>query len=263
MKKAFVTSLAAIALVGWVTPAHANNLVQIQQLLSTRSCEGCNLSRAGLVYANLSDASLQRANLRQANLSQADLSGANLSYADLAGAVLYSANLAGADLRGADLRGADLRGAFVQGANFDGALLDGASIMGAYGLPETIATPEILFQWGLLEAEEGNYELAIQYYTRSLQSHPDSAEIYLARSLALFNWGDPETAYNDARRAEQLFMEEGNTVGQQNAALFAEGIVEVQTRIAEGPDPPPPDFLGLVGSIGTMLFQFAARGFLF
>ncbi|MEM7770130.1 MAG: pentapeptide repeat-containing protein [Cyanobacteria bacterium P01_E01_bin.6] len=260
MKKAIVTSFAAIALLSWAAPARAEDLVQLQRLLSTRTCEGCNLSRAGLVYANLSDANLQGANLRQANLSQADLSGTDLSNANLAGAVLYAANLAGANLRGADLRGADLRGAFVQGADLEGALLEGAFIMGAFGLPDTIATPELLFQWGLMEAEQENYELAIRYYTRSLQAHSDSAEIYLARSIALFRWGDPEAAYEDARQAEQIFIARGDEAGQQNALRLAEGIVEVQTRIAEGPDPPPADFLGLVGSLGTMLFQFAARG---
>jgi tetratricopeptide (TPR) repeat protein len=260
MKKTLVTSLAAIALLGWATPAHAENLVQLQRLLSTGNCDGCNLNRAGLVYANLSGASLQNVNLRQANLSQADLSGTDLSNANLSGAVLYEADLSGADLRGADLRGADLRGAYVQDANFDGALLDGAFIMGAIGLPDTIATPETLFEWGMIEAEQENYERAIQYFTRSLQYHPDSAEIYLARSIALFRWGDPETAYEDARRAEQFYIARGDEIGRQNAVQLAEGIVDVQTRIAEGPDPPPADFLGLVGSLGTMLFRFAAQG---
>ncbi|MEL6222037.1 MAG: pentapeptide repeat-containing protein [Cyanobacteria bacterium J06627_8] len=262
MKYSLIASVAAIALFSWATPARGENLIQLQQLLSTGRCDGCNLSRAGLVYANLSGASLQQVNLRQANLSQADLSGSDLSGADLTRAVLHAADLSDADLRGADLRGADLRGALVQGANFEGALLDGALIRGAFGLPQTIATPELLFQWGMLEAEQGNYELAIQYFSRSLESNPDSAELYLARGIALFRWGDPDTAYEDARQAEQLFLERGDEVGQQNAAAFAEGIIEVQTRIAEGPDPPPADFLGLVGSLGTMLFQFAARGLL-
>lgn len=260
MKKVFYTSLAAIALLGWATPARAENLFQLQQLLSTQTCEDCDLSRAGLVYANLSGARLRGANLRSANLSQSDLSNTDLSNADLAGAVLFAANLAGANLRGADLRGADLRSAFLEGADLEGALLDGAILMGAVGLPDTVATPEILFQWGLREAENQNHELAIGYYTRSLQGDPDNAEIYLARSIALFRWGDPETAYADAKQAEQIFIERGDEVGQQNAVMLAEGIFEVQRRIAEGPDPPPPDFLGLLGSLSSMLLQFATRG---
>lgn len=262
MKKALIPSLAAIALLSWAVPARSEDFGQVQRLLSNGRCDGCDLSRAGLVYRNLSGSSLQDANLRQANLSQADLSDANLVNADLAGAVLNQANLAGADLRGADLRGADLRGAFVQGANFDGALLEGAFIMGAVGLPDTVATPELLFEWGMLEAEQQNYEPAVRYFTRSLQSHPDSAEIYIARSIALFRLGEPELAYADAQQAEQIYIERGDEIGQQNAVQLAEGIVEVQTRIAEGPDPPPADFLGLLGSLGTMLVQFAGRGLL-
>lgn len=260
MKKVLFGSLAAIALSSSIVPAYADDLVHVQRLLSTGACEDCNLSRAGLIYADLSNANLRGANLRGANLSQTDLTNADLSNANLVGAVLFDANLEGANLQGSDLRGADLRGAFLGDANLEGALLEGASLMGAYGLPDTIETPGVLFQWGILEAENANYEMAIRYYSRSLQADPDNPEVYLARSIALFRWGDPEGAYADAKQAEQLFMEQDNAEGQQNALMLAEGIVEVQRRIVEGPEPPPPDFLGLIGSLSTLLIQFAARG---
>ncbi len=260
MKKILFGSLAAIALSGALAPARADDLVHVQRLLSTGDCEACNLSRAGLVYADLSNANLRGANLRGANLSQTDLTGADLSNANLTGAVLFNANLEGANLQGADLRGVDLRQAFLGNANVEGALLEGAFLMGAHGLPDTIETPGVLFQWGILESENENYELAIRYYSRSLQADPDNPEVYLARSIALFRWGDPERAYADAKEAERLFMAQGNAEGQQNALMLAEGIVEVQRRIAEGPEPPPPDFLGLVGSLSSLLIQFAARG---
>lgn len=59
------------------TPTKAENLQHTQQLMSTKRCQRCDLSGAGLVYANLSSADLSGANLSQANLSRINLSGAN------------------------------------------------------------------------------------------------------------------------------------------------------------------------------------------
>lgn len=78
----------------------------VGKLLTTRSCEGCDLSRTNLAGAKLSGVKLSRANLKGADLSVADLSHADLRHADLSGAGLYRANLSGADLRDANLSGA-------------------------------------------------------------------------------------------------------------------------------------------------------------
>jgi len=84
----------------------------VQTLLSSDSCVGCNLSGANLIGAdlsggNLSNADLSDANLTGAFLAQSDLCGANLSGADLCGANLSMASLDGAtNLSGANLSGA-------------------------------------------------------------------------------------------------------------------------------------------------------------
>lgn len=258
--KSFYASLTAIALLTVALPAHAEDIVQLQQLISRRQCPGCNLVRAGLVYTDLSGVDLRGANLSQANLSHADLSSADLSGADLRSAVLFGANLSGVDFSGADLRGADMRGSFLVGANLDGAILDRAILLGAVGLPDSIATAEMLYQWGLLESENGNYELAIGYLSRSLERDPRNPQAYLGRSIARFRWGDPEGAYEDAKRAEELFAQKGDEQGRQTAVTLSEGIVEVQRRIAEGPEPPPPNFMNFVGAVGSILLRFALGG---
>ncbi len=63
-------------------------LTTIQQLLTTKQCQGCNLQRA-----NLANADLKGANLAGVNLSGANLSGANLTGANIKGAILQGANL--------------------------------------------------------------------------------------------------------------------------------------------------------------------------
>lgn len=60
----------------------------MQQLLTTKQCQGCNLQQS-----NLANVDLKGSNLAGANLSGANLSGANLTGANLKGAILRGANL--------------------------------------------------------------------------------------------------------------------------------------------------------------------------
>lgn len=227
MKNSLIFALTALTL--WIgSPVKAENLEHTQQLLSTNQCSECDLSQIGLVYADLSGADLSRANLTQANLSRANLSNTNLSGANLAGAVLFNANLTGADLSGADLSGADLRGAILTGATVQGAKLNGANFLGAVGLPPEIATAENLYKLGLTEAERGNYQGAIGYYTQVTALAPNFAGAYLARGVSRFHLGEQTLALEDAQRAEQLYLAQGNEAGHQAAVQFNQGILAIQ-----------------------------------
>ncbi|MCA6502159.1 MAG: pentapeptide repeat-containing protein [Pseudanabaena sp.] len=102
----------AIASISWTDQAFADPN-QVRQVLQTRECQGCDLSRTKLSFANL-----RNANLRYANLFSADLKLADLRDANLIGAILDKA-----DLRGADLTGADLTSAYMSETNFCGAIM--------------------------------------------------------------------------------------------------------------------------------------------
>ncbi|MFT5698050.1 MAG: hypothetical protein ACI8ZB_000904 [Desulforhopalus sp.] len=102
-------------------------LINLEQLLKTKKCYGCDLSGLDIAGENLEDADLEKANLSGSNLEKADLEGANLKGAILVGANLTKANLKNADLYKANLTGADLTGAKQKNVSFDGALLDGVS----------------------------------------------------------------------------------------------------------------------------------------
>jgi uncharacterized protein YjbI with pentapeptide repeats len=109
--------------------------VEVQRLLNTKQCPGCNLSganlqNADLEEANLRGANLQGANLQNADLEQANLQDANLQQANLSDADLQEANLQNANLQNANLRSADLEDANLQGTNLDGANLQGADLEG-------------------------------------------------------------------------------------------------------------------------------------
>jgi Pentapeptide repeats (8 copies) len=139
-------TLALVTVPAW--SAKADSAKDLQKLLTTNRCEGCDLSGANLIGIDLSNAQLQGAKLNAANLSGADLSGANLSkvsavgtslmganlrkatlvkasliYANLAKAQLNDAILQGTDLQGANLVGADLNGAKITESDFVGANL--------------------------------------------------------------------------------------------------------------------------------------------
>lgn len=83
----------------------------VQRLLKTKNCEGCDLRAA-----HLEKAQLRGATLTGADLSSAIASGANLVNADLSGAKLYNVRFdKKIQLSGAKLNGADARKAYFDG----------------------------------------------------------------------------------------------------------------------------------------------------
>ena len=100
----------------------------IERLLDTNQCYGCNLTGANLTGENLEDADLEGADLSNALLQNADLEGANLKGANLSGA-----DLSGADLSKADLYKAVLTDADLTNANLENTLLDDADLSGVKG----------------------------------------------------------------------------------------------------------------------------------
>lgn len=246
-----------IIAVDFSNAAQAEDLQHSQQLISTGECPECDLSQASMVYMDLSKANLQDADLSYANLSRVNLANADLQGADLAGAVLFNANLAGADLTGADLTGADLRQAYLVGANLEGAILDHALFYGSVGMPESITSPQVLFDMGLEEASRGNFDAAYEYYTQVLELEPDTPAVYLARSVVRYQVADVVGAIADANTAESLFQDENNLEGQVMASGLSERIVQQQEAIAEGPSAGKPNFMNLLEGIVPFVFQFA------
>jgi uncharacterized protein YjbI with pentapeptide repeats len=92
----------------------------LEKLITTRSCKGCDLSGLTLNRMNLTGVDLEGADLSLTKLSLTNLTGANLRNTNLRGTVF-----GGTDLSNADLRGADLRGTSLDSAYHEGALLDG------------------------------------------------------------------------------------------------------------------------------------------
>ncbi|MEB3357140.1 MAG: pentapeptide repeat-containing protein, partial [Synechococcales bacterium] len=97
MKSLFVPT-TLLALLTFTLPAHGEDLEQLQQLLSTRACQNCDLSGTSFVYTDLSRVDLTGADLSRANLNRTNLRNANLRGANLTSAVLFNADLTGADL---------------------------------------------------------------------------------------------------------------------------------------------------------------------
>ncbi|MFM7888376.1 MAG: pentapeptide repeat-containing protein, partial [Pseudanabaena sp.] len=69
MKTKFIAILVLLCGIWWVTPVEAYEPVQLQQLLKTRQCGGCDLTNANLAGVNLGQAHLIGASLMGANLS--------------------------------------------------------------------------------------------------------------------------------------------------------------------------------------------------
>ena len=123
---------------GWSPGSIEVTVDTVTMVISTDSCEYCNLAGVDFTGLNLTNAKLSYANLNGANLSNADLSGADLRNATLQGAQLISTNLDSANLCAAQLNGsaavsqaATLTGAHLRNTNLANANLDGVKFSSA------------------------------------------------------------------------------------------------------------------------------------
>lgn len=253
MKSRIIATAAFLLTIGLPITAQASDYKQINQLLSSKQCQNCDLRNAGLVMADLAGANLSGANLAGANLSRANLAGADLRGANLTGASLFGVNLSDVKLNGANLTGADLRNTYLTNVDLTNATLNAANFQGAVGIPLTIAKPEEFYAWGVAAAEKGNLKPAIDYFTQAIALKPDYAGAYLSRGVASYQSLDRKNALEDAQIAEKLFAEQKNAEGTKTAQAF---ILEVSTPYTENIKPSKPSFMDFVGSLGSVLLQF-------
>ena len=250
---AVIFTLTTIAL-----PTQAENFSDLNQLLSTKKCQKCDLSNAGLVQANLVGANLFQANLTGANLSQANLKGADLRGANLAGTSLYGANLMGANLEGANLKGIDLRNAYVEDANLEGVDLNIAHLEGIKGLAITAASAKQFHRWGVREAENGNYQGAIANYQKAIKLDSELAPAYLGLAIIQFNFDYRAAADKNTQMAIDLFTKQEHELGLETANNFQQKmalIKEAEDNMTneEGGHGQIGKFMG---SVGSLLLQF-------
>lgn len=252
-----LTACSGLTAITLSAPVLAENLTHLNQLLSTKQCEACDLSGSGLTLANLPGAKLKGANLSNANLSQANLSRADLRGADLTGASLYGANLTGADLRGATLEGTDLRDSYLYNADLTGTSLNTAFVQGATGMPEYAGSADMFFRWATAEAKRGNYKGALDNYNKAVSVDSKFAPAYLGRGLVQYRLGNRTEANQDALIAAELYQSQNNTGGYDASQQFIQAMVIADQRATEGPNmESKSDFLGLVQGIMSLGLRF-------
>ena len=258
-------SLATVSIFAIAPAAIAEDIQDLKQLLSTKQCAQCDLAGSGLALAQLAGADLRGANLAGANLSRANLAGADLSGANLAGTSLYAANLQGANLTNANLAGTDLRESYLHGAQFEGTNLQSAYYQGAQGLPTEVATPELLYQWGVLEAQEGNFERSMAYLNRAIAAKPHFATAYFVRSIVRQRAGNEEGAIADTQTAAELYLAQGNTEGYQIAQTFGDRLQRIEELRAEAQPGSGNSFIDqvgrFIGAAGGLLLQIFGPSF--
>lgn len=95
----------------------------LETLIKTRSCQGCDLSGLNFNRMDLSAVNLEGADLSLSTFFLTNLAGANLQDSKLNGAKFGGADLGDSDLRGADLRGASIESAYLGGAQLTGEMV--------------------------------------------------------------------------------------------------------------------------------------------
>jgi uncharacterized protein YjbI with pentapeptide repeats len=221
MKKNTYISLGACLLLCGITAAEswASSEEEIQknlnQLIATRKCSGCDLREAVLTRMDLRGADLQGA-----DLSGAKLSLTNLSKADLKNAVLRNAVLGGTDFAGADLRGVDFTGAQLAGAYLKEAILDKELIQSTPSEPEAQALPE--------ERNEGRTEELASTPREVDLSEPVSSEAGEDVSAL-----EVAVASMEQVTEEEIHQEDEEKVADQSASVSA---VSEQANTSEDPE---------------------------
>lgn len=253
MKNQTLPTAAFLVTISLSQTATAANSEHLKQLLTSKQCQNCDLRDAGLVMADLSGANLSGANLAGANLSRANLNGADLRGTNLSGASLFGVNLSGAKLNGSTLTGTDLRNTYLLNAELIGVNLSSANLQGAVGIPLQSAKPEEFYAWGVAEAQKGNQQQAIDYFSQAIAVKPDYAGAYLARSVARYQILDRASAIKDAQISEKLFTAQNNSEGLQTAQAF---IVELQKPVTTKVRPSKPNLVDFVGSLASFMLQF-------
>jgi uncharacterized protein YjbI with pentapeptide repeats len=244
-----------LLLASFTATARAENADHLRQLLSTKDCQQCNLTGAGLVMNDLSGAKLNQANLVGANLSRTNLMGADLRGANLTGASLFGANLTGADLRGANLTGTDLRSAYLNNASLQGINMASAYLEGAVGIPNGVGTAEDFYKWGYAEWQKNDFASAIENYDRAINLKPKFPGAYLARAMAKFRNQDDSGAVKDAMVAERLFFAQSDRQGTQVAqALLAK--IKLASEPTQSGGAGNGNFVDLLTGLSSMLLKF-------
>lgn len=255
MNKSIIIISGLLASLLLPTSVRSENIEHLNQLLSTKQCENCDLSNVGLVMGNLMGANLRGANLVGANLSRANLTGADLRGANLTGASFYGANLTGANLSNAMVNNTDFRTAYVQGVILENTDISTAHIQGVVGIPETAGSAEQFYIWGVAEDKKGNYQGAMTYYTRSIDLKPEFPEPYLSRAVIKSRYGDTNHALEDAQKAEELFKLQENSDGYILSNRFIQSVKARAEAEKNGGNQGSPQFVQMFNSVAPLLLK--------
>ena len=120
-----------IVLASQSEPAHAYDNRDLHRLLTTNSCQNCDLRGLSLKRVRLRDADLRGSDLTGSSLYRVNLHGALLK-----GAIMEDVFMKRVNLQGADLSHADLDGAMILRSNLRHVNMQHASRQDAFIMPK-------------------------------------------------------------------------------------------------------------------------------
>ena len=112
-------AILALGASGWIASAQEPQNPNVERLLKTRECRGCDFTGTEIINKDLSGVDLSNASFEGGSLYSSNLTGANLTGVNFRNATLRRVDLKDAMLAGTDFNEADL--SFAQNANLAGA----------------------------------------------------------------------------------------------------------------------------------------------
>lgn len=120
---------ASVVIVGTMLalgPSLGFDQADVDELMKSKHCFGCDFGQVELESAQLADAYLTYSNFNGARLAGIDLSGAYIRFSSM-----ENADVTGGDLRGADLWDSRLAGIILVDVDLQGAAFEGSNMRGA------------------------------------------------------------------------------------------------------------------------------------
>ena len=207
------------------------SIKDLSHLITTNSCNKCNLEGIDLVNKDFSNAQITNSNLKNANLSGGYLDNINFYGTDLSGSSFKNTSLRNANFQKSTLNDTDFQYADFTNATFDFEGLSKSSWGYSLGVKKEHDNFENFYNKAVKYYLKKDYIYSIKLFSLAIDKNPLSIESFLSRAIINFNLGRDVQCLEDLKRSNELMINSGNTEYQNTVRNLNEIIYERNKNI--------------------------------